>query len=276
MQYSYVDGQKLSPFPKAKGVCDICGSDTIAKCGEKVMWHWAHKSNRECDPWWENETEWHRNWKAEFPEEFREVAHQCEVTGEKHRADIKADNGIILEIQNSPISLEELRSREDFYKNLVWIVNGEKFKSRFRIFNTYLPNPECVEFDDIVFMPTNNENSCKMFWRKSENSEAVKEPGRSMVLIHPSREIQQEIEESYIGHHPFDWKRPHIVWLKAKCPVFIDFGTDILWRLEEYRNRFLCVCAIAREKIILDIKNKPHVSDIACMEQSSTRKVGIV
>ncbi len=262
MQYSTVNGQKALPFSKGKGNCDICGSDTIAKCGEKVMWHWAHKSKMECDPWWENETEWHRKWKEHFPENFREIIHHCETTGEKHRADIKSDNGIILEIQNSPISLEELRSRENFYKNLVWIVNGEKFQSRFKIWKAPLPDPKCAKFDDIVFMASKYEPSCSMFWRKSENPEAVG-AGNAMVRIRSAQEIQREIGQHYIGHHSFYWTRPHVAWLEATCPVLIDFGTDLLWKLESYRDQFHCVKAVSKEVIISNIINETSILNIA-------------
>jgi competence protein CoiA len=261
MQYSTVNNQKTLPFSKGKGICDICGSDTLAKCGEKVMWHWAHKSKMECDPWWENETEWHRNWKEKFPENFREIVHKCETSGEKHRADIKSDRGIILEIQNSPISLEELRSRENFYKNMLWVVNGTNFLTRFKVFNTRLPNPNSKEFDDIVFAASSL--NCTAFWKKSENPDAAAGKENSMVLLHPIRKIQREMDNHYIGHHPFNWKRPHVAWLKAKCPVFIDFGADILWRIENYRNQFRCVRAIAKQKVILDIINEPNAQDIA-------------
>lgn len=263
MQYSYIDGQKVTPFPRAKGTCDICGAETIAKCGEKKIWHWAHKSKLECDPWWENETEWHREWKEKFPESFREVIHRCDVTGEKHRADIKSDSGIILEIQNSPISLEELRSREAFYKNLLWIVNGKSFQPRFQVFRNPLPNPESKEFDDIVFMHAPNENSCTAFWRKSENPHAVNGNGREMVRLRPVREIQRQLSQNYIGNHPFHWKRAHAAWMEAKCPVFIDFGSDILWKFERYRDQFVCVRAASKEKVISDIINHAHVQNVA-------------
>ena len=261
MQYSYVDGKKMPPFPKGRGVCSVCDLDTIAKCGEKVMWHWAHTSKMDCDPWWENETEWHRNWKEHFPEEFREVVHQCEITGEKHRADIKSESGIILEIQNSPISLDELRSREHFYKNLVWVVNAERFQSRFKIWKAPLPDPKSSDFDDIVFMASKYEPSCSMFWRKSENPEAVGVKG-AMVRIRSTREIATKISHNYIGHHSFHWTRPHIAWQQARCPVYLDFGTDILWRIEKYRGQFMSVRAITKEELILDITNGYSIHNI--------------
>lgn len=260
MQYSTINGKRVLPFPKGKGKCEICNAETVSKCGEKVMWHWAHKSKLDCDPWWENETEWHRKWKERFPENFREIVHICDVTGEKHRADIKSDKGIILEIQNSPISLEELRSRERFYKNLVWIVNADKFKNRFNLYlKTFLPNPNSKEFDDIVFVPTNNAHSCTTFWRRSESQKTLS----GMVQIHSARSLQMLTNRHYIGHHPFYWQRPHIAWFEASCPVFLDFGSDILWRLEKYRGQFHCVQAIAKEKVILDIIYKSNVVNIA-------------
>lgn len=264
MQYSTVDGQKTLPFPKGKGACDVCGAETLAKCGEKKLWHWAHKSKKDCDPWWENETEWHRGWKEKFPEKFREIVHRCEVTGEKHRADIKSDKGIILEIQNSPISLEELRSRESFYKNLIWIVNAEKFKSRFTVFSgALLPNPQSKKFDDIVFIPTKNHSSCTMFYRKSKGHHPATGEGSRMVELHSTREIQKEMNQHYIGHHSFYWQRPHVAWLEAKCPVFLDFGTDILWRIEKYRDQFLCVRVVKKEKVISDIIGEAYIQNVA-------------
>ena len=244
-----------------KGICEICHSDTVAKCGEKIMWHWAHKSKQSCDPWWENETEWHRKWKAEFPEQYREVTFECADTGERHRADIVTDKGMVVEIQNSPISLEELRSREAFYENLVWVVNGEKFKSRFEISETLLPSPQAAEFDDVVFAGV-GKVAGTLFWRRSENPDAALNP-RSLVLIHSSRTIEQKIEEHYCGHHPFEWKNAHIAWLEASCPVLFDFGGEFLWRVEDYRDQFRCVRAISKRKFVHDVKTEVHATDIA-------------
>lgn len=254
MQYSIVNGERILPFPKGKGSCAICGAETHAKCGTIKIWHWAHSSKLECDPWWENETEWHRHWKERFPTSFREVVHTCHVTGEKHRADIKTSNNVVVEIQNSPITLEELYSRERFYKNMVWIVNGQKFLKRFKILiNNPLPEPAVPELQDIIFIPTDNENSCKFYWSKAENPRINN--NRNMVRIREVAKIRGQLQPHYTGHYPFIWKRPHVVWEKARCPVFIDFGTDILCRLESYRNQFMCVRAVAKRKVVADITN---------------------
>ena len=95
----------------------------ISKCGPHKLWHWAHKSRFHCDPWWEPETEWHRRWKDHFPASWQEVIQTDSVTNEKHVADETAHEQVI-EFQHSPLKAAELRSREGFYKNLVWIVDG--------------------------------------------------------------------------------------------------------------------------------------------------------
>ena len=78
-----------------------------------------------CDPWWENEKPWHREWKEQFPKEWQEVIHTDE-NGERHIADVKTDHGYVIEFQHSPIKLEERQSREAFYKKMVWVIDGTR------------------------------------------------------------------------------------------------------------------------------------------------------
>lgn len=126
MRYSIVNDERTEARPGLKGVCQCCGSQMIAKCGQHVVWHWAHKSKQNCDPWWETETEWHRSWKDRFPHDCQEVIHTDPITGERHIADVKAPHGLVIEIQNSPLQPKEMESREQFYGNMLWIVNGDR------------------------------------------------------------------------------------------------------------------------------------------------------
>ncbi len=82
------------------------------------------KGTHTCDDWWEPETEWHRGWKNQFPESWQEVHHKA-ADGERHVADVKTELGYI-EFQHSPLKPDERRSREDFYPNLVWVVDGRR------------------------------------------------------------------------------------------------------------------------------------------------------
>jgi len=127
MKFALVDGKKLEAIKGATGVCPICGSELTAKCGEVKINHWAHKVNRNCDPWWENETYWHRSWKNKFPIDWQEVIHFDE-SGEKHIADVKTNNEWVIEFQHSYINPDERRARNAFYRKLIWVIDGTRRK----------------------------------------------------------------------------------------------------------------------------------------------------
>ncbi|HWA82281.1 MAG TPA: competence protein CoiA family protein [Fimbriimonadaceae bacterium] len=159
MQYAIgPDGAKIEAAKGRRAVCAICGGACAPKCGSIRIHHWAHVAGMECDPWWEPETEWHRAWKALFRPEFVEVAKG------PHRADI-ANERIVVELQNSPISPEEIAAREAFYGSIIWIVNAAGFSDRF--FLTRLMGN---------------------------------------------------------GVFAFRWKQMKPSWLRAKRPVYLDFG----------------------------------------------------
>lgn len=125
MKLALVNGNEVEATKGAKGLCRSCGSELIAKCGEKKINHWAHKGNH-CDSWWENETDWHRSWKNNFPQEWQEIIHIDDESGEKHIADVKTDSDWVLEFQHSHIKPEERRSRNAFYLKLVWVIDGTR------------------------------------------------------------------------------------------------------------------------------------------------------
>ena len=70
MRFALSNNERIEPTKGAKGFCPCCGAELVAKCGEIKRHHWAHK--KKCDDhWWENETDWHRNWKNQFPKEWQ-------------------------------------------------------------------------------------------------------------------------------------------------------------------------------------------------------------
>jgi len=128
MKYALVNNSKAQARKGLKGVCPSCGAEVIAKCGEQKINHWAHKKTHSCDPWWEPETEWHRTWKNRFPEEWQEITFTSKQTGEKHIADVLTNQGLVIEFQHSHINSDERKSREEFYENLLWVVDGTRLK----------------------------------------------------------------------------------------------------------------------------------------------------
>jgi hypothetical protein len=128
MKYALVNNFKTEAQKDLKGYCPICESELTAKCGDFKIHHWSHKKIRNCDPWWENETEWHRNWKNNYPAAWQEFPFKDQKTDEKHIADIYTAHGLVIEFQHSNINPEERNSRELYYKNMIWIVDGTRLK----------------------------------------------------------------------------------------------------------------------------------------------------
>jgi len=127
MKYALVNEQRQEAQPGLSGNCPFCGDLMVAKCGEIKIWHWAHREELRCDSWKENETEWHRSWKGQFPNDWQERIHTSE-SGEKHIADVKTIKSWVIEFQHSHLNPVERRARNDFYKKLVWVVDGPRRK----------------------------------------------------------------------------------------------------------------------------------------------------
>ncbi len=140
MKYALVDGIKSEAshgiHHERKCVCLECGAEVVAKCGERGLRekHWAHKTNEDC--WYSKKemTEWHRRWQAQFDEKCREVPVVNMELNKKHVADVKTEDGLVIEFQHSPISAEERNEREAHYtknNHMIWVVDGNCRKYRF-------------------------------------------------------------------------------------------------------------------------------------------------
>ena len=168
MKYAIVNNEKVEATKGAKGVCPSCGSELIAKCGELKVNHWSHKGNRNCDPWWENETEWHRSWKNNFPTEWQEAVHFDE-SGEKHIADVKTQSEWVLEFQHSFINPEERQSRNSFYRQIVWVVDGTRRKTDKKQFQKMLEESVRLK-TSIHIIRTHFPDECRLLKEWHNNS----------------------------------------------------------------------------------------------------------
>jgi competence protein CoiA len=129
MRFAHVDGERREAEPGLAGTCPGCVGVVVAHCGEIKVRHWQHKSSRHCDHWWENETQWHRDWKNQFPEDWQEIVQYAE-DGERHIADVKTADGWVLEFQHSSLKPVERQSRNAFYSpKLVWVVDALRRKT---------------------------------------------------------------------------------------------------------------------------------------------------
>lgn len=268
MQYAIVCDKRVEALPGARGACPTCGAAMLAKCGPRLLHHWAHFGRRQCDPWWENETAWHREWKSHFPEECREVSHIA-PDGEVHRADIKTMTGIVIEVQHSNMTDAERSSREAFYKNMVWVIDARGFAQNFDIYHR-LPEPGSAIAADIVWAKAKRHHhgaNDGVFFLLSECREDYPDITKRDVRfgrVRGMQEVKEAVEAAYRGHHQYDWVRPRQIWLSSSVPVYLDFGGEWLARLETYDESGLqCVRLISRRKFVHDVMNEIDATKIA-------------
>ena len=114
-------GDRVRANPGGQAFCPSCMADLIPKCGEIKVWHWAHRTD-DCDPWSEPESQWHIDWKTRFG------LQNCEVVMGPHRADVVARDGLVIELQHSHISPEEIAERQRFYRRMIWVVDAGEFR----------------------------------------------------------------------------------------------------------------------------------------------------
>ena len=96
-------------------LCDQ-GHEVICKRGEKRLSHFCHKKLVDnCVG--SKMSDWHLAHQNRIKDDY------LEIPIGNNRADIRNLDNVVIELQNSPISKEEIREREKAYGNMVWIFN---------------------------------------------------------------------------------------------------------------------------------------------------------
>ncbi len=265
------DGKKIKASPNASATCANCKSEVVAKCGKLNIWHWAHKNLMDCDSWqYEPMSEWHVKWQSYFGEAQREVF--ITKSGECHIADIMTAKGLVIEIQNSAISPDEIFEREIFYGQMIWVVNTAEFKHNL-YFKEYPPVPYQgiwsqyikktapsgaigywikVPDDDLSMqilaavkksdytMMYEDEDEEEEYWFKSKRS--IKEE-LEPALVNAFEgylidcKLRQTIEENKTYDTNFRWTHLRKIWRTATKPVFLDLNNGFLFYIKTlYEN----------------------------------------
>ncbi len=189
--------------------------------------------------------------------------------GEIHRADVKTPTGIVIEIQHSSMTDAERVSRENFYQNLIWVIDGTVFQYNFDIYHM-LPDPKSELAQDLIWSKAKrhmNGANAGMFFRLSEA--LVDDPSVTKATlrggwVHGMREIEEEVKNSYNGYHQYDWVRPRKTWLDATCPVYIDFGDEYLVKLGTYDESGLkCIRLVSKRKFVHDAMVEGEARNVA-------------
>jgi competence CoiA-like predicted nuclease len=104
--------------------CMCCNTKLIAKLGKIKIHHFAHENKIECDTFrtTDSMTFWHQYWQSFVNTEYFEYI--IIKNNKKHIADIyNPDKKLVIEIQHSNISQEKIKEREDFYDNMIWLID---------------------------------------------------------------------------------------------------------------------------------------------------------
>lgn len=255
MIFALINDARVQATPKSKAICPHCGKEVISKCGEFKIWHWAHKNSTNCDTWHENEGEWHIGWKTALGlenSEKRIVRNQV-----YHIADILTPSGVVIELQNSPISLIDIRKREEFYGNkMLWVVNGKAFKSKMFVSKTFLhrskSQPKNFYYDETRLKQPSwiidfgglelKESQRKIlglssfFFDQSANVWVNEFVASNVRWYSTFNEKIHEINDSLgisdlkQNERYFSWPRHSKIWENARRDVFIDLDDDhLLW-----------------------------------------------
>lgn len=219
MIWALVENEKIEAEPGKKGICPICGELVFSKCGEINIWHWSHYNNENCDPWYEPESFWHKHWKMTFGKDNAEIG--IEKEGKGHIADIRTNENVVIELQNSPISKPIIRIREEFYgERMLWLINGIEFWKNL---------------------------TAKDFWIDQDYIELMSLPRKPLHWTRSSPEIKKGINGEF-----FKWKNPRKSWEGVQRPLFIDFGENYLFRvLEGMGTSQIRGTYISKEKFII-------------------------
>lgn len=120
--YALIDGTRARATPATAAACLDCHSEMTAKCGDVLVWHWAHTNRPDhcTSPY--GESEWHLLWKERAIDGTQEYPHPTRP----RRADVRAPSGFVVEFQRSPLTATQVRDREnDWDRRLVWVLDAE-------------------------------------------------------------------------------------------------------------------------------------------------------
>lgn len=257
-------------FSGQKARCPLCGGTLVGKCGDIYTWHWQHTNDRECDPWKEHETPWHRKWKAKFPKIQQEVI--IERNGEKHIADVKTKNNTVIEFQNSSISTTTIEIREAFYGKMIWVINAKSFKENFKIRSMVSSALRSIEEESSYEF----ENIKKSYSKHIEEldktlQELLKEKNLIDSEFINGKKNLDKLNESKLDIDILQATIIESVRTRHFNEILYKFGYDVRDNIEEYLTE------IGKSKAIID-KNQKFLIQISeyenyCIEDDSFKIV---
>ena len=126
---------RVEDFSGGDSLCPLCNGALIAKRGDIVTWHWAHKcapAGRDGCPF--HESQWHLAWKAAYLScPSWTVEHPIVVNGSKYIIDaMNTKTGAVREFVHSlsPYYRAKHQALLGTYTNVWWLFDGTEFGSK--------------------------------------------------------------------------------------------------------------------------------------------------
>lgn len=229
----YIASKQLKQSKSYSFLCPNCGGKVSLKAGDEKRPHFAHEKNA-CDYFdYKGMSDWHLNWQSLFDKNQREVSVFNE--GKKHIADVINSNGVVIEFQNSPISITKKSERDGFYHKLIWVVNAKGFDVAFKTiqtqeYKTYLKD---CDIRDEKISRINKAISDLSFYKSTSltfNLDISKEINEIKLKYQNVLEEITQQNKAFDGcmHETTDqieWKYERKIWTNSLTPVFLDFGS---------------------------------------------------
>lgn len=201
------NGMKISVKGSGeRAECPLCKKEVISVFGEVYKHHWRHLvDNPECtgraaDSWkrdqeegfYATDPEWHDNMKLTIEKIclMRNLDFEVEKTykknGQVHRTDA-CINGINIEFQRSNISPEEIKEREDFYGEMIWVLHEDLFSKK----KNFCSKPFYYYKDGRLFNYTDEEIKKPLSYTSDEIClEALNNKELYAILVHNEKDKQ--------------------------------------------------------------------------------------
>ena len=165
----------------------------------------------------------------------------------KHIADVKTPGGFVVEVQHSPISEKEARSRESFYREMIWIVDARQLTGWF-----------------FVGMSHDLASCCPMMYQ-------IKWWGSSTLLEKWSKSSVQvyfDVMNSAIEHEDEDGK----LWYPPR-ETTVPVEKRVLWKLLEFEaaNSMGYIAPVQAESVVEAVMNGDFPTLHECEEEDAWR-----
>lgn len=170
------------------------------------------------DAWALPNATWNLRWKLEFPEPLVEISIQGDHA--KHVADVRTNKGTVLKFQARNLNEQQLREREVFFEQMVWIFRADKWDIELMFNPTRYRTtegrdrqlPKSDSFKWVKFQSRHSKSvfrACKMpvfldfgddciywlNWQSKSNLNALYHPTQGLLKSYPKQQFIQKYSQ---------------------------------------------------------------------------------